>query len=185
MSAPLSDEDKAFVRAILNCPADLTGWLAYADWLDERDDPRAEFIRLVIRCGQLDYRDAEEWYRLQTRLQELRSTLDPSWVAIFDRPAVENCDKLPASKCPKKWENLNGTDDPFVRNCNTCGNHVYYCLTVAEVYRHTKKSNRVAVSPLVHRGPAGVANIVLNRMVRSSRQGTPTAPASKPWWKFW
>ncbi|VTT99196.1 unnamed protein product [Gemmataceae bacterium] len=49
MSAPLSFEDKAFVRAILNSPADLTGWLAYADWLDEHEDPRATFIRLEVK----------------------------------------------------------------------------------------------------------------------------------------
>ena len=41
--------------------------------------------------------------------------LDPDWVAIFDRPRVENCDELFAFKCPKQWEKLQGTDDPTVR----------------------------------------------------------------------
>lgn len=40
--------DDAFVQAILENPDDDTPRLIYADWLDERGDPRGEFVR--IQC---------------------------------------------------------------------------------------------------------------------------------------
>lgn len=41
-------EDEAFLQAILEEPDADAPRLMYADWLDERDDPRAEFIR--VQC---------------------------------------------------------------------------------------------------------------------------------------
>lgn len=42
------DDDTAFQRAILADPADTTLKLVDADWLQERDDPRAQFVRLQV-----------------------------------------------------------------------------------------------------------------------------------------
>ena len=50
MPAALTDDDKAFIRAILDDPEELTTWLVYADWLDERSDPCGEFLRLQPRA---------------------------------------------------------------------------------------------------------------------------------------
>ncbi len=43
----MTDQD-AFIRAIVEDPADITPRLIYADWLEERGHPRAEFIR--VQC---------------------------------------------------------------------------------------------------------------------------------------
>ena len=40
------DEEAGFVAAILADPADDLAGLAFADWLDDRGDPRAEYFRL-------------------------------------------------------------------------------------------------------------------------------------------
>ena len=39
-------EDEAFLAAIAEDPADEARRLVYADWLDDRSDPRAEFLRV-------------------------------------------------------------------------------------------------------------------------------------------
>src|SRR5215212_825671 len=89
-------EDRAFIRAILTNPAELTAWLISADWLDEHDNPlQAEFLRLMARRGQLSNTEPE-WYTVEERLQELRAVLEPVWVEVFDRPKIENCPISPA-----------------------------------------------------------------------------------------
>ncbi len=41
--------DDAFLQAIIERPDDDAPRLIYADWLDERGDPRGEFIR--VQCA--------------------------------------------------------------------------------------------------------------------------------------
>src|SRR5205807_8243126 len=72
--------DDAFLRAIIDSPDDDGPRLLYADWLEERGDPRGEFIRvqcaiavadpgdprfaeLRLREGQLLAAHASEWAR--------------------------------------------------------------------------------------------------------------------------
>jgi uncharacterized protein (TIGR02996 family) len=38
-------QDEAFIQAILDNPQEEANWLVYADWLEERGDPRAELYR--------------------------------------------------------------------------------------------------------------------------------------------
>ena len=38
--------DEAFLSAIDDAPRDALARLAYADWLEERGDPRSEWLRL-------------------------------------------------------------------------------------------------------------------------------------------
>ncbi len=45
-------EEKAFLAAILERPADDATKLIYADWLEEQGDPRAEFLRLMVQARQ-------------------------------------------------------------------------------------------------------------------------------------
>ena len=51
----MSDET-AFLNAIREKPDDDTARLAYADWLEERNDPRAEYVRLRHQFAQLALR---------------------------------------------------------------------------------------------------------------------------------
>jgi uncharacterized protein (TIGR02996 family) len=183
MSAPLSDEDKAFVRAILNSPADLSGWLAYADWLDERDDPRAEFIRLQVRILTPD----EMWpdpIGVLERIEELRPTLDPDWLAVFERAPIDNCDDEFAFRCPKQWEHLKGTDNPRVRYCETCDKKVYYCLTDREARKRTSLGLCVALAPSERKGWTGSGEPGIIRMGLMVMPEDDPEPR-RPWWKFW
>jgi uncharacterized protein (TIGR02996 family) len=74
-------EDEAFLTAIRTQPADSTSRLVYADWLDERDDPRGEYLRLL--CAAAGWaRAAENRERVVARLQELCAEFDPEWLAV-------------------------------------------------------------------------------------------------------
>lgn len=41
-------DDEAFIRAIVDAPCDDAPRLIYADWLDERDDPRGAYLRAEV-----------------------------------------------------------------------------------------------------------------------------------------
>lgn len=76
------NEDGAFIRAIVDNPGDDTPRLVYADWLDDRDDPRGPYLRAE--------RDAVESGDI-ARLRELAAGLDPVWVARVSLPPVGVC----------------------------------------------------------------------------------------------
>jgi uncharacterized protein (TIGR02996 family) len=44
-SVEVAVTDDTFLAAVVNAPDDAVLWLAYADWLEERGDPRAAYIR--------------------------------------------------------------------------------------------------------------------------------------------
>jgi uncharacterized protein (TIGR02996 family) len=54
LEAIFGAEEGAFLRAIHAAPDDSAPRLVYADWLEERGDPRADFIRLEERIRGLD-----------------------------------------------------------------------------------------------------------------------------------
>jgi uncharacterized protein (TIGR02996 family) len=76
--------DDAFIRAILASPGDDTSRLVYADWLDERDDPRGGFLRaeaaLVAAAPADPQRD-----ELYARLLEAAAGIDAGWAASMCR----------------------------------------------------------------------------------------------------
>ena len=76
-----TDEDIAFQREMLANPADTTLKLVYADWLQDRADPRAQFVRLQVQLvGMVDsFSEALASGFLGT----LGETLDPGWVAFM------------------------------------------------------------------------------------------------------
>jgi uncharacterized protein (TIGR02996 family) len=75
-------EDEAFIRAIVDTPGDDTSRLVYADWLDDRDDPRGPFLRAEREAGETG--DI-------ARLRKLASGLDPVWVARVSLPPLGVC----------------------------------------------------------------------------------------------
>ena len=190
MSHPaFTDDDRAFLRTILANPVEVTAWLVYADWLDERGDPRAEFIRLEVKRTAYDTTQTER-FGIVAQLEDLRPKLDQDWVAIFDRPRIENCDERFAFKCSKQWVKLKGTDDLTVRYCDSCQKEVYYCHTVRDAYEHARNGDCVAVSEAVsrsegdlHRDPDGPRFVETMRIWRSALPEPD--PPRKPWWKFW
>ncbi len=77
------NEDEAFIRAIVDNPGDDTHRLVYADWLDDRDDPRGPYLRAEM-----------EWVRTGKKVKALRSlgaTLDAVWMYRVSRPPVGIC----------------------------------------------------------------------------------------------
>jgi uncharacterized protein (TIGR02996 family) len=80
-------DEAAFLRAIRSSPPDDTARLVYADWLDDRDDPRGAYLRAEA-----------EWARTgkkEKALRALGAALDLVWVARVSRPPVGICaDKI-------------------------------------------------------------------------------------------
>ena len=100
--------EEAFLRAILADPADAANRMVYADWLEERSDPRAPFLRMNPEVGRINYvawlekdgsladyyvqkfpelkRAAQEWKKTQNLRNQraaLGAKLDPVWVAFI------------------------------------------------------------------------------------------------------
>src|SRR4051812_4968247 len=73
-------EDEPFLRAILADPEDRASRLVYAAWLDDRADPRAEYLRLQARVAGMPPGQAD-LPGLRRRLRELQAGLPPWWVA--------------------------------------------------------------------------------------------------------
>jgi uncharacterized protein (TIGR02996 family) len=75
------DDDTAFRRAILANPADTALKLVYADWLQEHDDPRAEFVRLQVELHTTKTSsaavDAAAWFL------RMGDRLDADWVKFM------------------------------------------------------------------------------------------------------
>jgi uncharacterized protein (TIGR02996 family) len=73
-------EDEAFIRAIVDSPGDDTPRLVYADWLDDRSDPRGAYLRAEREIpGDV------------ARLSEMGVGLDLVWVSRVSRPPVGVC----------------------------------------------------------------------------------------------
>lgn len=72
-------EDEAFIRAIVDNRGDDISRLVYADWLDDRDDPRGAYLR------------AEHGAAGSVQLRELAMSRDPVWVARVSRPPLGVC----------------------------------------------------------------------------------------------
>jgi len=73
------DEETAFLRGIAASPEDDLPRLVYADWLEERDDPRHEFLRLAVRAHG-EATTPSDLSALLNRLCELRRIVTPEWV---------------------------------------------------------------------------------------------------------
>jgi uncharacterized protein (TIGR02996 family) len=80
------EPEPAFVHAIQSQPENETARLVYADWLEERGDPRAEFLRLDLAIASAKTDNAERRTQ-RTRLHQMRAGIDPRWLAQVDRPS--------------------------------------------------------------------------------------------------
>jgi uncharacterized protein (TIGR02996 family) len=84
----MTDED-AFLRKLLEGPADDTARLVYADWLEERGDDlsakKAELVRLVCRLRELPAGSIRR-VPIETRIRRLTPGLDPDWLGRIGGP---------------------------------------------------------------------------------------------------
>jgi uncharacterized protein (TIGR02996 family) len=80
-------DDDGFLDAIKSSPSDDLHRLVYADWLDERGDPRGDFLRLHLALASaapdhLDRVAGEE------ELSRLRKGCDAAWLAVIEPERV-------------------------------------------------------------------------------------------------
>ena len=71
-----------FLTAILENPADDDPRLVYADWLDERCDPRGEFIRVQCRLARVVSKD-KCLFELEIREGELLHEFAETWAGAI------------------------------------------------------------------------------------------------------
>jgi uncharacterized protein (TIGR02996 family) len=74
------DEEFHFLRALFRQPDDALR-LVYADWLEERGDLRAEFLRLEVELHRLPKGARKRKAMLEKQLRDLRPRPDAGWVA--------------------------------------------------------------------------------------------------------
>jgi uncharacterized protein (TIGR02996 family) len=72
--------DDSFLLAIEAEPADRVRRLVYADWLDDRHDPRAELVRVEEEMRTLPV-FADRFWELKPRRNELRAVAGGDWCA--------------------------------------------------------------------------------------------------------
>lgn len=180
-------EETGFLRAILDNPEDEGARLIYADWLEESQDARAEYLRLDCALQNLPSDDIDR-PELEKRLNFLAGPLDPKWLAVISRPAIENCDF--SYLCPKQWEKLEATDQPTVRFCENCQKNVHYCTTVREARDLASEGHCVAVDPRQPRRPDDLETrpMLMGVIDVSDRFPLPVdedrpAPESSSWWR--
>lgn len=111
------NEDEAFIRAIRETPDDETARLVYTDWLDDRDDPRGDYLRAEAEWVALQPSD-EQYRSLFRQISQLAATLDPAWFAIVSRmgyivqqawkPLTFRLKPLEVINLPKAWEESAG-----------------------------------------------------------------------------
>ena len=82
-------EDEAFIRAVVDNPGDDTPRLVYADWLDERNDPRGAYLRAELEWAKPWREGIRPDYSF--RLWEESVPLNQLWVARVSRPPHGVC----------------------------------------------------------------------------------------------
>jgi uncharacterized protein (TIGR02996 family) len=138
-------EEDAFVRAILASPRDDALRLVFADWLEERADPRGEFLRILVRLEALSENDSPKqmkaklaWVReiamLRQQLRQLRELIPSEWALRLTRGWIKHCNIPDAVKCPRSWELLSETADPEIRRCGHCSRDVWFCWSASKVH---------------------------------------------------
>ena len=73
-------EHEAFLQGILQAPDDDAPRQVYADWLEERNDPRGEFIRVQCELAKIPI-DDPRWDALEQRQWDLLCANEEKWTA--------------------------------------------------------------------------------------------------------
>ncbi len=72
------NREEAFLHDLRERPDDDLTRLAYADWLEEQDDPRGRYLRVEVELSRLT-EDVARYATLETELQDLRGQIEPEW----------------------------------------------------------------------------------------------------------
>jgi uncharacterized protein (TIGR02996 family) len=77
MSIAIDHDD--FLQAIAADPKDDSLRLVYADWLEDRGDARAEYLRLEVQAIHTEP-ESDAYREIDSRLGILRAEFDPQWL---------------------------------------------------------------------------------------------------------
>lgn len=95
LTAEFPDADeRALLLGIAKAPTDNTAKLVYADWLDERSDPRGEYVRAIVqRGGKKPLARVRKWREAcsgpwLSLMGELQSEFDALARSVASRPDV-------------------------------------------------------------------------------------------------
>jgi uncharacterized protein (TIGR02996 family) len=83
----MDEVERGFIEAIERDPEDEEARTVYADWLEQRGDPRGEYVRLEALQSMLP-----------RRLAELEAGLDRAWLVLVGRRYRVVLVKLPSNK---------------------------------------------------------------------------------------
>jgi len=131
--------EAALVDAIIG--AEEASRLVYADWLDDRGDPRARLVRELESGSKPD----------PDQLAQLVPT-NVRWRARVLQPPIEGCRR--GDTCPGHWGGLAqraGRAD--LRTCMTCTKLVLYAVDPAQAREHLGHGGTVVLDALALRWP--------------------------------
>lgn len=128
----ISPEEQPFLDEIRANPDDDAARLVYADWLEERGDVRAEYVRLSVELATLASRNIKRkrYRRLQRELTEMSMDIQRNWLAMMAHGCVLNCRR--GAACPGEWKALRPSNDACTRTCPYCHEPVHYCASPME-----------------------------------------------------
>jgi uncharacterized protein (TIGR02996 family) len=133
--------DDAFLQAVLSDPDDDAPRLAYADWLEERGDPRGEFIRVQCTLANLARGDPKRT-DLVARERVLLGEHETEWVG-------------PLRQWAKQWEFRRGFVDAVLLPAETFLAHADALFRIGPIRRAAfLQSPRVQHATLPIGGPA-------------------------------
>lgn len=75
-------QEATFLASIAAAPNDVALRLVYADWLDERGDPRGELVRIEEKMHQLPV-FSDRYWQLKPRRNELLAQADEDWLVAM------------------------------------------------------------------------------------------------------
>jgi uncharacterized protein (TIGR02996 family) len=121
-----------FLSQVVATPDDKSLRLVYADWLEERGDPRSELIRVEGRMADLAP-FAEEYATLRARRNELRQAADRKWLTAMGYVARHQplFTRLPSSR-DARWRLVEEFIDVWYRPLSTGDGYSEEELAAAE-----------------------------------------------------
>lgn len=75
----MSKDEENLIEAVLSDSQDYASRLVYADWLEERGDPRANYLRLEVEFCETELQ-SEKYYSLAEKLVGLTKEFDEEWL---------------------------------------------------------------------------------------------------------
>ncbi len=152
---PLDADERPLLEAVLADPDDDALRLAYADWLEERGDERAEYLRAEIAFHRVDVTRDDDLQSAYDRLAKARDVVGDDWVSNVARLRIENCKEgfvlAYDFVCHRSWQELEPTEEAGVRHCGACGRDVFYCQSLEEARRFGSIGDCVAIDASAER----------------------------------